>query len=42
MVLHIHVNLAKDMNLIQVANKVQARYSVYTIMFAVVKWDVNT
>ena len=59
MVLHIYVNLAKDMHLIQVANyvvlkksdkrstlanlcKVQTAYCVYTSMFVLVKWNVNT
>ena len=59
MVLHIHVNVAKDMDLIQVADcmvlkksekrstlanfrKVQTGYCVYTSMFALAKWNVNT
>ena len=59
MVLRIHVNLAKDMDLIQVANnmvlkkskkrstlanlcKVQTGYCVYTSLFVLVKWNVNT
>ena len=60
MVLHTHVNLAKDMDFIQVAInmvskisekkrstlanlcKVQTGCCVYTSMFVLVKWNVNT
>ena len=57
--LHIHANLAKDMDLIQVAInmvlkksdkrstlanlcKIQTGYYVYTRIFVLVKWNVNT